>query len=161
MRRPPPGITRPRMKTFRRRLSSSDVWERGTPSAKLGTVWSASERRSEETAHCASSFGFYQLPEHVVQDPSVPVVAELLGCVDSGDGLEGFRRGTRRTGPHGEHGAWAHGLVEPLEVERLEAREPERLARFALRELERNHAHPHQVRAMNPLERLGDHRANA
>ena len=45
--------------------------------------------------------------------------------------------------------------------ERLVPGEPERRGRLALRELQRQHAHPDEVRTMDPFERLRDDRSHA
>ena len=52
-------------------------------------------------------------------------------------------------------------LLQRREVEALLARQPERLGRLAVRELERQDAHADQVRAVDPLVRLGQHEAHA
>jgi hypothetical protein len=69
-----------------------------------------------------------------------------------------FTDPSARTCAHRERRARRQRVVEPLDGDRLEAGEPQRLPRGAVRELERQHAHAHQVGAVDALERLGDHR---
>src|SRR5687768_4733453 len=71
------------------------------------------------------SFAFDQLPQHVIEDSAVPVVAQLLGRIDPRDGLKALRRGTGGTRTDCEHRTRAHRLIEPLNVERLETGEPQ------------------------------------
>ena len=53
------------------------------------------------------------------------------------------------------------GVVDAGDREQLAAGEPERLRVLAVGILEREHAHHQQVRAVDPLVALGDHRADA
>ena len=57
----------------------------------------------------------------------------------------------------GEPGARAKVRIQTDDVDRLEPGESERLTRGAARQLQRQHAHAHKVRTVDPLERLGDH----
>src|SRR4051812_30565850 len=54
-----------------------------------------------------------------------------------------------------------YAAADAGDVEHLIAFEPERLARHAGGEVERQHAHPDEVRAVDALEALGDDRAHA
>src|SRR5205085_7540544 len=54
-----------------------------------------------------------------------------------------------------------HAAANGGDVDHLIAFEPERLARYAGGELERQHAHADEVRAVDALEAFGDNRAHA
>ena len=57
--------------------------------------------------------------------------------------------------------AASRALLERRQVERLLARRPSDSTCLAVRELQRQHAHPDQVRAVDALVGLGDHEAHA
>jgi len=102
-----------------------------------------------------------ELPQHVRQNPAVLVVAQLLGRIDARQHLEGLRCAVRTACRHAQRRPRTEGIVQTRNVEPLEAGEAERVARLAVRELERQHAHADEVRPVNALERLGDRRADA
>src|SRR5918999_4388550 len=95
-----------------------------------------------------------QLTEHEVEDAAQAVVAPLVGRVDSHPCLE--LHAIRRA-----HGERAGTVLERRQVERFLSHQPQGLHRLPFGELQRQHAHPDQVGPMDPLVRLGDHKANA
>src|SRR5437762_7321845 len=54
-----------------------------------------------------------------------------------------------------------HAAANAGDVDHLIALESERLARYAGGELERQHAHADEIRAVDALEAFGDHRTHA
>src|SRR5918992_3112557 len=103
----------------------------------------------------------HHLPEHHLEDPAVLVVLDLRGRIDPN------RRHEPRLGAIGCRGDDL-GLLsrrgtarEARDVERLVSREPERRGRLARAELQRQDAQPNEVAAVDPLEALGDDRADA
>ena len=98
------------------------------------------------------------MAQHVVQHPAVLDVLDLDGGIDPAPELD------RPLGPVGvADGAGHHGerlqiAREPRDRDRLVALQPERPAVVAVGELERDHPHADEVRAMDALEALGDHR---
>ncbi len=69
---------------------------------------------------------------------------------------------------HGGHGTVsgagppsAIASARPVDREELLAGEPERVGALPVGELQRQHAHPDQVRAVDALEALGDHGPHA
>src|SRR6266700_88361 len=106
----------------------------------------------------ARSAAGQQRPEYVRHDPAVPVVGGLTRRVDPHDRREllavrGHRHLARRLAP-------VHGL-DSGDVEDLVPGEPEGARVLARLELQRQHAHPDQVRPVYPLERLDQDRADA
>src|SRR3954462_5698894 len=96
--------------------------------------------------------------EHVLQDAAVAVVVGLARGVDPDDRVDLLLRAVGRRGID-VHRARDLAVVErgdAGDVERLLADQAERLGVLALRVLQREHAHPDQVRAVDALERLGD-----
>src|SRR5919107_4751926 len=91
-----------------------------------------------------------------MQDAAVPVVVRLAGRVDADVGVElDVRVGAHR------HRAGDVAVVERGDAgdgERLRAGQAERLGVGLGRELQRQHTHADQVRAVDALERLGDDR---
>ena len=85
----------------------------------------------------------------------MPVVVQLLGRVDPRPHLEPLRTAGHLR-DHAQRRAHGQRVTHALDVVLLEPGEPERLPRLPVGELERQHAHPHQVRAMDALERLSD-----
>ena len=81
--------------------------------------------------------------------------------VDAGQGLEGAGRSVvgRRLHRHAT-GAAAMSATPRIANVSL-ARQAERLGRLAVQELQRQHAHAHEVRAVDALVRLRDHRPHA
>src|ERR1700722_6362189 len=81
-----------------------------------------------------------QLPEDELEDPAVAEVALFLRRVDPDGDLE-----LLVIGPDGPLPRDLLDIGEPGDVERLVARQSERLGGLAVIELERQHAHAHQV----------------
>src|SRR5690606_33854216 len=100
-----------------------------------------------------------ELPQHVVQDSSVDEVLLLLGRVDPDSRFELRSCAVR---PRRRHAYAGDPLdSEPDDVERLAAVEAEARGRIVAEELQRQHAHADQVRAVYALEALGEDRAHA
>src|SRR5262249_46332753 len=100
-----------------------------------------------------------ELSQHVRKDPAVAVVVPLPRRVDAPDGAEGLLAAVAARA-HAEHLARAQ-VGEALQIVELAAGQAERARVRAVGELERQDAHPDQVRAVDALEALGDHRAHA
>ena len=85
-------------------------------------------------------------------------VADLVRRVDTDGGLEGDVVGPLA----GCRDLDRLGLsvLEVTDLEGLLAGEAERIDRFSFWELQRQHTHPDQVGAVDPLEALGDHRTD-
>src|SRR5262249_57115434 len=95
-----------------------------------------------------------QLAQDVGQDAAVAVVVELGRGVDAHARLELARAGLRARADAQRPAAREAGgdpLAQSYHVVVLAAAEAERARALAGRELERQDAHPHQVRAMDPL----------
>src|SRR4051794_6461231 len=96
----------------------------------------------------------HQLPQHELQDAAVLVVLALL------EGVDAHRR--RELGVASLHRHLGRvAAVESGDRDLLLAREAERLRGLALGELQRQHAHAHEVRAVDALEGLRDHGPHA
>src|SRR5699024_1877640 len=100
---------------------------------------------------------------HVLQDPAVAVVVRLAGSVDTHDTVE-LGDGAVVVGggdPHRLRDRIRRGVVESGDagdVVGLGTVESQRAGALLVGELQRQHAHPDQVGAVDPFERLGDHR---
>ena len=88
------------------------------------------------------------------------VVVELFRGVDPAQHRERFYRAAGARRLDGEVTPRREGIVESLDLEGLESGEADRLTRVAVREFQRQHAHPHKIRPVDALEALGDHGAN-
>src|SRR5205823_7018843 len=106
-----------------------------------------------------------QLPQHVLENPAVPVVLQLLRRIDPYQRAQLDARpvgASRRDGqllaarePLGEQGG------ETGQIEGFFPGEPERLRGLARQELQRQNAHAYEVRAVNALVALRDHGPHA
>src|SRR5512133_1041608 len=96
-----------------------------------------------------------QRPQHVLHDAAVAVVVGLTWSVDTHHRVE-----ADVASGHIDRlrGTALSELCDPREVESLLSGEPERLGGLTLWELQRQHTHPDEVGAVNPLVRLGYHR---
>src|SRR3954471_12840749 len=117
----------------------------GPEQARGGPFGSAASLRPSVSAQ--------ELSEHERQDAAVPVVEPLIGGVDPHSRLELFviRLHLERPGT----------VLERVEVEGLLAAQPERLRVLAVRKLQRQYAHPDQVRAVDSLVALRDDELDA
>ena len=97
-----------------------------------------------------------QLPQHVLEDAAVVEVPLLLRRVDPHRGLE-----LRVVGLDRDLRGISSPSARPAIVKRSWPVSPSDSALSPVGELERQHAHPDQVRAVDPLVALGDHRADA
>src|SRR5947208_9771523 len=102
---------------------------------------------------CGSG-GLHHLSQYVVQNPAVSEVLELVERVDAAEQLDllhlagGSMDATDEVAPRLEALRHAENVVA------LGAVELETLARGAVLELQREHTHAHEVRAVNALEAL-------
>jgi hypothetical protein len=102
-----------------------------------------------------------EIPQHVRQNAAVLVVVEFLRRVDTATDAEHLHRSISGDRSYGQRGTRAHCIAHSVDCDRLEAGEPERLTRLTVRELAWNDAHANEIRSMNALEALGDHRPHA
>src|SRR5438067_1449850 len=117
------------------------------PPSTIDRGWTS--RRSEEAA------------QHELKNAAVLIVVDLVGRIDSADDFETLRLAVDARGFDVELFARREAVLHARDVDRLEAGEAERLRVLACHELEREHAHADEVRAMDALEALRDHRAHA
>src|SRR5690349_10128128 len=102
-----------------------------------------------------------EVAQDVVQDAAVLEVLDLLGGIDAagqGDLLAGA---VAAMDGHRDVHAGLEAALDAAHVEALVAGEVQRLAGHAVLELQRQHAHADQVRAMDALEGLAYHRLHA
>src|SRR4051794_113809 len=124
--------------------------------------WLAEKRRLTLTQGSADRHSARQkLAQHEVEDAAVAVVEPLVGGIDPYSRLELDRIALGLAVRLGGDLQLAGAILQRGEVEGLLAAQPERLDRLALRELERQYAHPDQVGAVDALVALGDHEAHA
>src|SRR5690606_4718026 len=100
------------------------------------------------------------VPEYRVEDAAVEVVVDLDSCVEPADDLEVDGRAVltgRRDGDTLLGLKWARHL----DVEGLPAGEAEHVWVLAVEELQRQHAHAHEVRPVDALVAPGDDRLDA
>src|SRR5262249_47734684 len=95
--------------------------------------------------------GANEAAQHVGQKPPVPVVGDVVRCVDAGHDLERTRRTVGARGAHGDPLTRCEIDRETRDVDRLLAGEPERSGALSGQELERHDAHPDQIAAMDAL----------
>src|SRR5215207_528391 len=122
-------------------------------------VFSMSMTKSTAMRRTRASGARAQVPQHPVQDAAVLEVGDLVRGVDPDLRLEGDL--IRAVAVGGDLDGLRLAVLEIAHVEGLLAGQAERLDRLALRELEWQDAHPDQVGAVDPLEALGHHRADA
>src|SRR5688572_32296063 len=96
-----------------------------------------------------------------MQEAAVAVVIHLPGRVQSAQELERALPALQRSDLALEHRAWNEIALEAADVQHFRTVQAKRATRHACGELERQHAHADEVRAMNALEGLGQDRANA
>src|SRR5258708_16149645 len=107
------------------------------------------------------SGGLHNLPQQVVQNPAVAEVLELVERVDAAEQLDLLHLAGGSMDAAGEVAPRLEALRHAENVVALGAVELETLARGAVLELQRQHADAHEVRAVNALEALDDHRLDA
>src|SRR5215212_10870856 len=108
---------------------------------------------SGSAASLSESVPRQELSEHEQQDSPMSVVEPLIGGIDAHSGLE-LLVICLDLEPAG-------AVLESVEVERLLAGQAERLRVLTVRELQRQHAHADQVRAVDALVALGDDELDA
>src|SRR5690606_21745718 len=101
-----------------------------------------------------------QLAQYRLQDAAVAVVLHFHRRVDAGDGPEREFRPIRPYRPH-DHLPARAPVPQAFDVEHLFAGQAQGLAALAGHELERQHAHTHQVAAMDALKALRDYGPHA
>src|SRR5712675_180722 len=102
-----------------------------------------------------------ELPDDEREDAAVAVVLDLDGGVDPHDGLEDDRPAVAPPRLHRDRLAGTESLRDPFDGEALFARQAERLAGVALRELKGKDSHADEVAPVDALVRLGQHGAHA
>src|SRR6266536_3627470 len=160
-----------------RRVSSSTGWSGRSGEGAMGSVsrrsatrkrWAVWPRAFEasstpqkaEPPRSASDQAWelcafaQQPPEHVPQDPAVLEVLALARGVEADAGPE-----LLLVRSHGDLARLP--VLDALDGELLATRHAEGLRVLAVHELQRQDSHHQQVRAMDPLVRLRDHRADA
>src|SRR5438105_6648746 len=115
--------------------------------------------RARATSRLAS-FLSHKLSQHVRQNPAMSERDELLGRVDACNCLE-LRRLSLAHGTHGDRPARLQTLRDAHELVGFASRETQLWRRLAALKLQRQHAHVHQIAAMDAFEALGDHRLDA
>src|SRR4051812_32157150 len=101
-----------------------------------------------------------ELAQDVREDPAVADVLPLARRVEPDARLE-RDRGAAAIRRRGDRHLTSLAILDTGDRERLAPAQPERLARLALRVLKREDPHHQQVRAVDPLVALRDHRAHA
>src|SRR3546814_7119960 len=96
-----------------------------------------------------------------MQDAAVLVVVDLVERIDAAQHLDGLRRTVGPGDRHRQLHARLEARGDARDVELLAAVEAERLAGGARQELQRHDAHADEVRAVDALVALGDHRLDA
>src|SRR3954447_19513278 len=144
---------------------NAPAWRRqaaaGAPSYPEGPCAARRSRSRSGSAMKAETLRrLAELSQYEVQDPAVPEVQRLLGRVDPDAAGELVvsrldRHLARRLLARVER------LGDPGDRELLVALEAQGLRALAVGELQRKHAHPDQVRSVDALEALGDHRPDA
>src|SRR5690606_11091928 len=99
--------------------------------------------------------------EDVLEDASVTVVVELVGGVDPAEHAEGAGAAVLARRGDLEALAGLESFGDATDAEGLAAGQPQALRVLAALELQREHAHAHQVAAVDALEALGDDRLHA
>src|SRR3990172_8951972 len=89
------------------------------------------------------------LPQNGVEDTTVAEELDLGGGVDPHAGGEGETLAGGADGFHLDEAAWVQSLPDAAHVEDLVALQAKRGGVLPVFELERQHAHPHQVRAVD------------
>src|SRR5882672_7551128 len=102
-----------------------------------------------------------QLPEHIRQDPAVSERDQLLGRVDARHGLELDLLPAFADRADRDLATRPDPLRDAAQVVALAAGQAKRRGRRARLKLQRQHAHVHEVAAVDALEALGDHGGNA
>src|SRR4051794_8023448 len=148
----PPTTVRPSARGAPRQARPPSSTRRSTSTSSSTRSGWPGGGRSRRTALSRSAR--QELPEHVLQDPAVAEVLRLLGRVDPHAGGELAVSGADR------HLARQLAAVQAVgqagDGDLLLAREVDVLVA-----LQREHAHADEVRAVNALEALGDHGADA
>src|ERR1041385_3151876 len=89
-----------------------------------------------------------QLPQHILQNPAVLVIVDLVGSVDTCDGLELlFLAGLISNANVDEHPRFDAGR-NTLDIESFKSSEVQSCRTFAIFELQRKHSHSDEIAAM-------------
>src|SRR5712692_9883240 len=115
---------------------------------------SRSDHRPYAISHEPSAISFLanKLPEHIRQDPAMPERDQLLGGVDTRDGLELDHVAVLPMRVNRNDAARPQPLRDPGELITLLAGQPDGRRRRAALELQRQHAHVDEVAAVDALE---------
>src|SRR5579859_3083638 len=123
--------------------------------------WSRYPRLQSAPSVGSRLAGLHHLPQHVLQDAAVAEVFELVERVDPAEQLDLVDLAVGAMDAASELAARLQALRHAEDVVALGAIELEALPRHTLFELQRQHTHAHQVRAVDALEALDDHRLDA
>src|SRR5690348_17316740 len=99
--------------------------------------------------------------QHVLQDAAVPEIFELVERIDTAQQRHLVGLAVGAVNPAKELGARLQALGDAENVEALGAVELQGLTILAFLELQGEHRHADEIRAMDALETLDDHRAHA
>src|SRR5215470_2429629 len=102
-----------------------------------------------------------ELSQHVLQDAAVLEVFQLVERIDARDQRNALQSAVGRHDLGDQPLARLELAVQATDRDLLAALEAERLPRGSLLETEWDHAHADQVRAVDALERLAHHGADA
>src|ERR1700694_3637767 len=119
----------------------------------------ARARRRDRTASYRRLGG--ELAQNVLQDAAVLEVFELIERVDAGDQRHALPDAVGRNDLGDQPLSRLELAVQAADRHLLAALEAERLPRGSFLEAEWDNAHADQVRAVDALERLADHGADA
>src|SRR6266550_3527375 len=102
-----------------------------------------------------------QLPQHVLQNPSMPIVIQFRGCIDTADNLELRDLAVIAGRLDGEFLSQLESGRDASDIELLESRQTEELEVLAGLELQGHDSHADQITAVNALKALCNRRFDA
>src|ERR1035437_49651 len=126
-----------------------------------GKPYATSRSRSRRPQRRDAASGGRELPQHLSQDAAVAVVVHLVRRIEPDGGRERRLLALRVRRRDRELLLRREVLRDALDSESLLARQPEALCVLPGLVLEREDAHPREVRAVDALEALRNHRPDA